>query len=274
MASNFISLFLTALFSFASFILAVVGCAGSTKNYNPLNKIFAAQVDLTNIQLANVLPATASLAAATVREALPEKLNLGLWSYCLADASGAVESCTSPSGIQKFNLNQLLFNNIKDNSVLKLIDSLSSIVLPEKLEDKMSYYNGIVKCMFITLLIGIVLQFITLVITIIRWIIHIRVLKFFGVFFSLFAFLSLLISIGTCMGTYIYINHILKADYSEYGITVKLGKVYLAVLWASVGCSLLTIFCWASVRSNQKEIIYVHQPIEEKPLFSGSKSSF
>ncbi|SCW01851.1 LAFE_0E08658g1_1 [Lachancea fermentati] len=263
--ANFCALVTTAFLSFAALILAIVACAGSTSNYDPINKIYAAQLDLSDLNvdavLANVSSSASSLSLSSL--GLPSYINVGLWSYCLADASGDVTNCTSPSGIQQFNLRNLLYDNIDNNQVLELIDSVSQLVLPEKLQDNLKYYNDLVKCMFITLIIGIVASFINFALNIVRWLLHFLVITWFARFFSLVAFLSLIISAGTSTGTYVYIKHVLSDNYDDYGISLDLGRNFYALLWASVAAALLNLITWFAVRS--KRYAYV-QPIEEKPL--------
>lgn len=260
--ANCFSLFATALLSFAALILAIVACAGSTKNYDPINKIYAAQIDISNIKLSTVLPAVSS-STSLDQLGLPSYFNIGLWSYCLADSSKTVTSCTSPSGIQKFNLKELLYDNVENNKVNELIDSIADIALPDQLQDKMSYYNNLVKCMFITLIIGIVLTFVNLVINIFRWFFHFAIVTWLGRLFSLLGFLSLAISAGTSTGTYVYIRNILKDNSSEYGISLSLGRVFYGILWGSVLGCLLNLLMWALVRNRRYARVV---PIEEKPL--------
>lgn len=219
--------------------------------------------------MSSILPSSvASSAISSVTSAVPSYINLGLWSYCTLDSSKKVVSCTSPKGIQKFNLNSLIYDNIEDNQVLSLLDSISSLVLPSNLQDKMTYYNDLVKCMFITILIGIVVTFLNLVVNLIRWVLHLRLLNWIGIFFSLIGFLSLLISVGTGMGTYIYISHLLKDDYDQYGISLSLGRNYLGILWGSVAAALLNLLLWQTVRYDygRTKYVYATNPIDEKPL--------
>ncbi|CAI1606236.1 hypothetical protein SEUBUCD646_0L04520 [Saccharomyces eubayanus] len=260
---NFFTLFFAALFSLAALILAIVACAGSTKNYSPINKIYCAELDLSQIHVSTVFPSLGSATLSTL--GLPSYINIGLWSYCLEDSSHSIQSCSSPSGIQKFNLTGLLYDNIVDNEALKLIDSIADVVLPSKLQDKMKYYNDLVKCMFITIIIGIVLSFVNLVFSILRWIIHIRPLVWGGAFFSFLAFAALIISIGSCLGTYSYIKYILKHNYSDYGISLSIGRTYQGLMWGAVVGALLNFILWCSVRS-RPNMIYANAPIEEKPL--------
>lgn len=129
----------------------------------------------------------------------------------------------------------------------------------------MKYYNDLVKCMFITIIIGIVLTFVNLVFCILRWIIHIRPLVWGGAFFSFLAFAALIISIGSCLGTYSYIKYILKHNYSDYGIALTIGRNYQGLMWGAVVGALLNFILWCSVRS-RPNILYANAPIEEKPL--------
>ncbi|CAI4609447.1 CEQ_1a_G0038180.mRNA.1.CDS.1 [Saccharomyces cerevisiae] len=260
---NFFTLFFAAIFSLGALILAIVACAGSTKNYSPINKIYCAELDLSQMKVSTVLP---SLSSATLSSlGLPSYINIGLWSYCTVDSSHNIQSCSSPHGIQNFNLSSLVYDNINNNEALELMDSVASVVLPETLKSKMTYYNNLVKCMFITILIGIVLTFVNLVFNVLRWIIHIRPLTWFGAFFSFFAFAALLVSIGSCLGTYSYIKYILKHNYSDYGISMSIGRNYQGLMWGAVVGALLNFILWCSVRS-RPTVIYANAPIEEKPL--------
>ncbi|GMM57091.1 Pun1 protein [Maudiozyma humilis] len=259
--SNIFTLFCTMLFSFAALILACVACAGSTKDYSPLNLIYVAEINLTKMDLTKVIPDIS--ASAEISSILPSYFNIGLWSYCIADANKKVTSCTSPHGIQQFNLKSLLYDNIQDNEVLQTIDSVASIILPDKLQDDMHYYNDLARCMFITILIGICLSFVSLVFSFARSIIHARVITWFAGFFAFLAFLSLLISVGTSMSTYIYIRHILKDNYGDYGISLSLGENYLGILWGGVVAAFINFFCWCFVRSAPR-VVYMQPPMMEK----------
>lgn len=258
---NFVALILALFFALASLVLACIACAGSTKNYYPINQIFCAQLDLSNLDIATVIPAASSFSISDL--GLPKFINIGLWSYCVASSSTDVTSCTSPNGIQTFNLKNLLKDNIENNQVLQLVDDVAKIVLPQQLQDKLVYYNNLVKCMFITLIIGIVLTFLNLVINVLRWFLHFSFVNFVGGFVCFLSFASLLISVGTNMGTYIYIRHILNKNYSDYGIHLSLGRKFLALLWAAVVAALLNLFCWMIVRQ-RKKVVYVHQPYNDK----------
>lgn len=266
MANRFI-LFFSAVLSFCALILAIVACAGSTKNYVPINRIYVAQVDISNISVSEVLPGVSSSSSLSLSSlGLPTFFNIGLWSYCLADANGTVESCTSPKGIQQFNLSALLFDNIDDNEVLSVIDSVADVILPSSLDKKMTYYNDLVKCMFITILIGICVTFLNLVVNIIRWIIHARLITWVGGFLSFIGFASLLISAGTSLGTYLYIRHILNQNYDDYGIKMNLGRIFFGIIWGSVAGALLNFILWCSVRVGRGGAYIAQVPIEEKPL--------
>ncbi|SCV04654.1 LANO_0G11518g1_1 [Lachancea nothofagi CBS 11611] len=261
--ANCIVLFCSAFLSFAAVILACVACAGSTKNYNPINKIFEAQLDLSGLNVSQVLSGLGSSIPSLEELGLPSYVNLGLWSYCLANSSGIVSNCTSPSGIQQFNLTNIIYDNINDNQVANLITSVAQITLPDKLEDNMTYYNNLVKCCFITLIIGIIASGLNLVVNILRWILHFVIITWICRFFALIAFLSLLISAGTSTGTYVYIRHALADNYDTYGMKMNLGVIFYALLWASVSAALLNLICLSAARP--KRHIY-DRPIEEKPL--------
>ncbi|CAR26583.1 ZYRO0B13200p [Zygosaccharomyces rouxii] len=253
-------LFFTALLSFSALILAIVACAGSTSNYNPLNKIFVAQLNLKNLNADKVFSKTSS------ELDIPAFINVGLWSYCVASDNGSVKYCTSPNGIQKFDLKKMLTDSIGNNKVADMADSLAKVMLPDNLQDKMGYYNNLVKCMFITLLIGICALFLDLVVNIVRWIVHARLLNWFGRFLASIAFTSLIISAGTSTGTYVYIRHLLKENYDEYGIKLSLGRVFLALIWATVGAALFNSILWGLVRARRRSYPGSPMPSEEKPL--------
>lgn len=259
--SNVITLFFTAFFSFSAFILAIIGCAGSTKNYYPINHIYTSQIDLTQVSISSII------SSSTVAEvSFPGYINLGLWSYCLENDNHSVTSCTSPKGIQNFNLKELLYDNIEDNSVLQTLDSASSILLPEKFQDKLKYFNALIKCMFITLLIGIVLSFLNTIVCIIRWIIHLKFVQVIGGILSFFSFVSLLVSAASTVSILVIINRILN-DNDTYGIKLNFGQVYLGLIWGAVVAALLNFITWCSVRSVRRpQVVYMSEPIEKKPL--------
>lgn len=261
--SNAFTLFLTAFFSFSAFILSIIGCAGSTKNYYPINHIYTSQIDLTDISIRSVI-STATIAS-TSDISLPGYINLGLWSYCIETTNKTVTSCTSPKGIQKFNLKELLYDNIENNSILEAIDS-ASMLLPEDIQNKEPYFNGLIKCMFITLLIGIVLSFLNTLVCIIRWIIHFGFIQAVGIFISFFSFASLLVSASSCVAALITIYRILDNN-DSYGIKLNYGHVYLGIIWGGVLAALFNFITWCSVRSSRRpQIVYMPEPIEKKPL--------
>ncbi|KAG0672365.1 hypothetical protein C6P45_003049 [Maudiozyma exigua] len=172
------------------------------------------------MDLTKVIPNISS--SLELSSVLPSYFNIGLWSYCIEDSAKKVTSCTSPHGIEKFNLKNLLYDNIQDNEVLSLIDSVASLILPDKLEQDMTYYNDMAK---------------------------------------LLSFCR--ISVGTSMATYIYISHILKDNYSDYGISLTLGRTYLGILWGGVVAAFFNFFCWCFIRSTPR-VMYVQQPMMEK----------
>lgn len=262
--SNAVPLLLSIVFSFAALVLACIACAGSTRNYSPINKIYVAQINLTGLSLSTVLPSISS--STTLSSVLPSYFNIGLWSYCLEDSSKTVTSCTSPSGIETFNLKNLLYDNIVDNSVLELIDSIASIILPDSLENNLGGYNALVKCAFITLIIGIVLSFICFLLSFCRSILHIRLFKWFAVLLSFISFVVLLVSAGTSMAPYLYIRNILKDNYSDYGISLSLGRVYLGLLWGSVVAAFFNFISWCFVRPTPRVVYVQPQMIEKREM--------
>ncbi|KAH3899976.1 related to Protein PUN1 [Saccharomycodes ludwigii] len=264
---NCCSLIITGFVTFATFILAIVACAGSTKNYIPLNKIYAAQINLVNLNESSVF-ASSTITSETDLD-LPSYINVGLWSYCIAGSNGTVESCTSPSGIQEFNLQKMLYDNIDNNEALSLIDSIADIVLPSKITKNIKYYNNLCKCMFITIIIGIVLLFIGFVLNIIRLILHFSFLIWCCRFLTIISFISLLIGAGTSTATYMYLKSALKKEYTDYGISLSLGTNYYALLWASVGGCFLNLFLWfGMVRQNKPYKAAIVQPVamEERQI--------
>lgn len=260
---NGCALFSTAFLSFAALVLAIVACAGSTKNYNPINKIFEAQLDLSNMQVSTVLSSASSSGTSLDALGLPSYINLGLWSYCIADSSGEVSSCTSPSGIQDFNLKNMLYDNIENNQVAELVSSVAELAIPDSLQSNLTHYNNLIKCTFITLIIGIVVSFLNFAVNVLRWVVHLSLITWLGRFFSLIAFLSLGVSAGTSTGTYVYIRRLLSSSYDEYGIRLNLGRNFYAILWASVAAALLNLIVWSTVRSRRYARVV---PVEEKPL--------
>ncbi|CCK69061.1 Pun1p KNAG_0B06320 [Huiozyma naganishii CBS 8797] len=262
--SNVFRLLFTAIFALAALVLAIVACAGSTKNYYPINQIYVAQLSLKEAALSALIPTLASVTNSEVQ--LPSAINLGLWSYCLESSSGSIESCTSPKGIQQFNLKDMIYDNIENNTLLQALDA-SAVVLPTSVQDKLTYINNIIKCTFITLLIGIALTFLNLVFCLIRWIIHIRVFKWLGVFCSFFGFISLLISMGCATGVFVFVKHTLDKDYSQYGIELNLGRNFMGIAWGAVAAALFNLITWLSVRSaNRARVVYAQDPLEKKPF--------
>lgn len=261
---NGFRLFFSAALSFCAFVLAAIACSGSTANYNPINKIFVAQVDLEDIDISTVIPAAETSTLSGLE--LPEYFNIGLWSYCLQASNGTVISCTKPSGIQDFNLETMLRDNIDDNEVTSLVDNLVDIVLPDDLKDKTSTYNNVVKAMFITLLIGICLTFLAFVVNIVRWVIHAHFLNWVGRILSLLGFLSLLVSGATSLGSYLYVRHLLKENSDGLGITLSVGRVFQGILWGSIFSALLGFILWCTVRSPRRISYVTPVSTDEKPL--------
>ncbi|SCU90114.1 LAME_0E07118g1_1 [Lachancea meyersii CBS 8951] len=260
---NCMTLFSAAFLSFAAVILACVACAGSTKNYNPINQIFQAQLDFTNLKVSEVLSDLSSSLSSLDDLGLPSYINVGLWSYCVGNSSKTITSCTSPSGIQQFNLQEVIYDNIDNNQAAQLITSVAQVALPDKLQNNLTYYNNLVKCSFITLIIGIVASGVNFIANVLRWVLHFAFVTWVCRFLSLIAFLSLIISAGTSTGTYVYIKKALASTYDTYGIKMSLGLNFYALVWASVAAALLNLLFLSVVRS--KRYAYV-RPIEEKPL--------
>lgn len=261
---NGIKLFLSAFFSFSALILAIVACAGSTRNYVPINRIFAAQVDISALNRYVTFPQSDE-AWQSSSDGLPSYINIGLWSYCVTDSDKNVERCTSPRAIQQFNLRSFLYDNIEDDE-LGEAGSSSDISISQFLENNRHFYDALLKCMFITLLIGICLTFLHFIVNILRWLIHARLLNFIGGILAFFAFISLLVSAATGTASLVY----LKREYFDkddtWGVGLSLGRNFWAILWASVVSSLLCFILWCMVRSKRR-VTYVSQaPIEEKPL--------
>ncbi|EDO18698.1 hypothetical protein Kpol_1055p55 [Vanderwaltozyma polyspora DSM 70294] len=249
MANRF-RLFVAALISFTTFIIAIIGCAGSTSNYNPINKIYVAQLNLRKIKQDTVFD---KISQDIGTDILPGYINIGLWSYCTSSTdSKHVEKCTSPHGIQQFDLQTLLGDSVNNNQATKLIESIEDIIIPDKLEDKKGYYNNLAKCMFITLIIGICLMFINFVVIIFRFLVDSVFFTVLGIFFSATAFVSLLISGGTSVGTYVYIKHQLSQNYDEFGISLDLGRDYYCLIWGAILGSLLNFMIWCTVRSKPR----------------------
>lgn len=264
--SNGFNLFLSAFCTFSVVVLAAIACVGSTANYNPINKIFVAQLDLRNIQIPNVFPSSGAPSSSISQLGLPNYFNIGLWSYCSQASNGTVMSCTKPSGIQNFDLRTMLFDNINNNQVAQLVDNLADIILPEDLQNRMAMYNNVVKTTFITILIGICVSFLALIVNLIRWIIHARFVNWIGRFSSFIGFLSLLISGATSLGCYLYVRRLLNQNYGDTGIRLSVGSVFQGIMWGSIFSALLGFILWCSVRS-QRSVAYVSRvPMEEKPL--------
>lgn len=271
--SNAFRLFLVAFFSLSALVLSCIACAGSTKNYYPLNHIYAGQIDLTNLNVGSIISTATDtsnlnldgLTAASI--GLPSFINTGLWSYCIGNANGTITNCTSPHGIQKFNLKEMLYDNIEDNEILDVVESAAEIVLPDNLKDKISYVDTVIKCWFITLIIAIALSFVSLVFCILRWVIHTVVLNWIGCFFSFFCMAAFVVSMGAYTAAYIILRTKLNETYDEYGIKLSLGTIFLALGWSAFAASLLNFMCWCSVRSvRSAQRVYVSDSIEKKPL--------
>ena len=243
---NAFTLTCVVFFSIATVILSALACAGSTKKVFPLKEIFVVQISLSHAALSKILPSISEdLLSNSV---LPTYFNIGLWSYCIANAQKTVQSCTSPAGIQTFNLQSMLYDNIKDNKVLEIIDELSKVILPEKLETKVGYFNHLMRCMFATIIVGIVLSFVSFVFSLLRSLFHVRFFKWMGTFFSFAGFCCLLISVGITLGTFVYVSRILNDNYDEYGIRLHFGKTYMGLIWGGILASLLGLMSWWSVR--------------------------
>lgn len=263
MANGF-RLLLAGIFSFATFILAIVACSGSTSNYNPINKIYVAQINFSNLKSETVF---ANLTEKLSTSALPKYINIGLWSYCTTNSdSKSVDRCVSAHGIQQFDLKSLIYKNVNDNSATKLLSSLDDVILPEKLQDKKGYYNGLSECMFFTLIIGICLMLINFIFIVLRMLIDNRMFTLLGTFFAITAFSSLIVCGGTSVGTYVYIKKILSDHYKEYGIKLDLGRNFFCILWGSILGSLLNVLLWFSIKTRPRGGY-----ITEAPMNSGKR---
>lgn len=275
---NGIKLFLGALFALSALILAIVACAGSTKNYVPLNKIYVARVDLSSANLAVLLPGS-SYPSGTVNS-IPQYINVGLWSYCAVEADGDVQWCSSPRAILDYDLQDFIYSSIQheqhddrndddddddddDDGGLNGV-SLSESDISVPVLESMGKFRGLVKCMFITLIIGIVITFLNLVTNLLRWIIHVRFLKWVGTLLSFLGFTALLVSAGTGTGAYVWLKRELFDKDDTWAISMKLGATFFGLLWGAVVAALLNLIAWCSVRSRPK-LAYA-LPVEKMPL--------
>lgn len=239
------SLFFALLMGFSAMVLCAISCAGSTSAYYPIDRIFTSQINLKNLDTQMIFP---NVTDSSAFDNLPAYVNVGLWSFCRADANGHVTKCKTQSGVQHFNLQQVLFE-LLDSSEL---ESYAQVLLPSKLQDKEGYYNRLVTCMFTCSLLGICLSFITLCVNFVRLCKSIRVLTWIGRFLSLCAFFSILISAGVVSGTYIYIRNILNKNYSDYGIHMALGSNFYGIIWGSCGAALFNMILWFSAKDKPK----------------------
>ncbi|CCE61871.1 hypothetical protein TPHA_0B01990 [Tetrapisispora phaffii CBS 4417] len=254
--ANGAKLFLAGIITFVSFIIAIVSFAGSTSNYKPINEIYVAHLNLKNIKNDAVFT---NLTQALDSNSLPNYINIGLWSYCISGTnSDKIEKCTSPKGIQEFDLKTLLYDNVANNESEDLLDSIDDILLPDSIANKKGYYNGLSRCMWITLIIGIIVLFLDLIFIILRMLFALRALKIIGLFLACVAFASLIISGSTSVATYVYIKVHLNKNYDEYGIKLDLGRNFFCILWGSILGSLLNLLLWVSVRDDVRRT-YVTQ---------------
>lgn len=259
---NFLKVLASFVITAASLILAIFACFGSTQNSTPLNQIYVAQIDISNISFSTVLGADLPQSTVISLDALgvPSYFNLGVWSYCLANSEKQITSCTKPAGIEQFDLEKLLKDNVENNQVTELIDQVISLALPDELDDKMSYYNALIKCMSITLVIGIALLGLNIIVNILRWILHFTFVNVIGRILSILSFISLGISAGTATATYVVIKNILSDNYSQYGIKLSLGRNFYALLWASVAGCLINFILWILTRQRRKAQV-IMQPV-------------
>ncbi|CCH62148.1 hypothetical protein TBLA_0G02060 [Henningerozyma blattae CBS 6284] len=239
--ANTFRLLLAGLFTFCAMILAAISCAGSTSAYVPIDRIYTSQISLKNLEQAVIFP---NIKDNSIFNNLPSYVNVGLWSFCEADANAKVTKCKTQSGIQTFNLQQVLFELIDSPE----LTSYADVLLPQKLQDKKGYYNRLVTCMFVCTLLGVLISFLALIINIVRLCAQTRVLTWLGRFLSLCAFFAILIAAATSSGTYIYIRQILNKNAAEYGIRMRLGGVFYGLIWGACGSSLLALIFWGSVR--------------------------
>ncbi|CDO92132.1 unnamed protein product [Kluyveromyces dobzhanskii CBS 2104] len=259
---NFLTVLGSFIITIASLVLAIFACFGSISKGAPLDKIYVAQLDITGVNISSVLGTTISTSSVPSFDSLgiPSYLNLGLWSYCIAGSNQTVTSCTKPSGIEQFNLKTMLEDNIDNNQVSELVSSVISIVVPEKLSDKMSYYNALIKCMCITLVVGIALLALTVIVNVLRWVLHFTFVNVIGRILSILSFISIGISAGTGTATYVVIRNILSDNYSEYGIKLSLGRKFYALIWASVAGCLINFILWILTRQRRKAQV-IMQPV-------------
>ena len=154
-------------------------------------------------------------------------------------------------------------DNIDDNQVSALVSNVLNLALPQDLSDKMGLYNSLIKCMGITLVIGIILLALNLIVNVLRWILHFSFVNWAGRLLAILSFISMGISAGTSTATYVIIKNILSDSYSEYGIKLSLGRNFFALLWASVAGCLINFLLWVITRQRQRAVIMQPIPTEK-----------
>lgn len=258
---NVLTLFGSFFITLFSFILAILVCFGSTTNDSPLNRIYAAQLDISNINFSTLLNIDIPKSGIPSLDNLdvPSYFNLGIWSYCMANSEKKIYQCTKPAGIRDFDLQRLLEDNFDNNEVTQLVGSIIQMAIPKDLKDDMDLYNSLMRCMAVTLVIGIALMGLAVIVNVIRWLVHRPFINLVGRVLALLSFLSMGISAGTSTGTYVLIKNILKDNYKEYGIKLTLGRNFYALLWASVVGCLANFVFWIFTRQNNNRPFLMRQ---------------
>ncbi|KAL6947008.1 hypothetical protein ACO0QE_001866 [Hanseniaspora vineae] len=271
------TLLLALLFNVAAFVLGIFALLGSTYNSNPLNKIYTAQLNLENMSLEKVFPTVASQlpsgSSLTLSSfGLPAYINLGLWSYCTGNTSNTVNYCSKPNGIQNFNFNQILKDQIGNTQVLSLIDSLADILLPSSFSDDIQVFNKLAKAMFLCLIIAVVLMAVQLIITVVK-IIFCWFPSSFKVFtlwiLRVTVFLSWIgVTVSAAISTAVYsvAKKQINNNNSEYGLELSMRPTFYGIIWGAVVASftnLLLVCMFCRLRENN-----YYQPQQEiQPVF-------
>ncbi|KAL6943085.1 hypothetical protein ACO0RG_002069 [Hanseniaspora osmophila] len=271
------TLFLALFFNIAAFVLGIFALLGSTYNSEPLNKIYAAQLNLKNMSLEKVFPTVASQLSSSSSLTLssfglPSYINFGLWSYCTGNTTNTVYYCSKPNGIQNLNFNQILEDQITNTEVLSLIDSLADILLPSSFSNDINTFNKLAKAMFLCLIIAVVLLAIQMIITIVK-IIFCWFPSTFKIFtlwiLRVIAFLSFIgVAISAAISTAVYsvAKKQINNNSSDYGLELSMRPAFYGIIWGAVVASfinLLLVCLFCRLRDNK----YYQSQQEIQPIF-------
>ncbi|ODV94440.1 hypothetical protein PACTADRAFT_51276 [Pachysolen tannophilus NRRL Y-2460] len=250
-------------FSVVALVLSCFSCAGSARNNSFLTNIFLIDLDFSEVEVPALLAnLTTDSGISDTDIGLSDVYTIGMWGYCKGDLKNGTTLqsydtgnvnftyCSTPKAMYVFNVTELISSelNLTDiSSVTSEIDSVvtdvSDIDLPSNVESYVKVAKILSKLIFVCTIIGIVLTFLVMILTIPT--ICSRGFSCFVALLSFISFISFILACGASTGMYLYIKKELDKYVSTYGIEAHLSPEYLGFYWAACASSLIASVLWA-----------------------------